>query len=157
MPKKFASDAIRHVQAVPQFPETSLNFIPLYFGHTHLRLSTPSRLRLRSKVLMRVPLREFPLPRPATSCLPYPKCSSMSACEAVSRTFFSSLFCKEQGLELLLEFSLCHFNRHGFHGVAHDRSSPPGTARRARPTADPDTPFQIADMRRLLHKYWAGN
>jgi hypothetical protein len=51
------------------------------------------------------------------------------------------LFCKEQGLEPLLQLSLIHLSRHGFHGVAHDRSSPPGTARRARPTADPGTPF----------------
>jgi hypothetical protein len=37
-----------------------------------------------------LPLREFPLPRPTGSCLSYPKCSAISASNAVSSTFLVS-------------------------------------------------------------------
>ena len=50
-----------------------------------------------STVLVRVPLREFPLPRPDTSCFSYPRCSSISASRAVSRTFFVSRFNSPSG------------------------------------------------------------
>lgn len=45
-----------------------------------------------STVFERVPLRELPLPRPEISCFPYPRCSSISASKAVSKTFLVSLF-----------------------------------------------------------------
>lgn len=50
-----------------------------------------------STVFVRVPLREFPLPRPDTSCFSYPRCSSISASSAVSRTFFVSRFNNPSG------------------------------------------------------------
>src|SRR3954447_12248696 len=78
------------LRGIPSCPSGGSRSPALHRQSRGTSMSTGPTLSV-SNVLVREPLREFPVPRPAGSCLSYPRCSVISSSKVVSRTVLVNL------------------------------------------------------------------